>query len=247
MMWTVNNFFPTPPTLVDLKTCQCFQSKCFELHMFSSKTWAAPRCASGIDLPRLTARCSTTSSLPRTLSSDISPSLLEFPRNDLDMPWLFLGWTPRKMRFFDGNYCCCVLPWDYWDYCFPLVPMFINCWSVSIISISLLQWGQKAFGRSRWSKIHWPKDVSPFHRGLRWTGVLEEVLCVWEVWSVLHVALANVSEVKQLFLGVLKTQRSNQGRSCWIQKTRAEVVERLGGIPGNLHWWICTGVRPLDF
>ena len=84
-----------------------FQSKYFELHMFSTKKWA-PRRASGIDLPRLTARCSTMSSLPRTLSSDISPSLLEFPRNDLDMPWLFLGWTPRKMRIFDGN-CCCVI------------------------------------------------------------------------------------------------------------------------------------------
>ena len=126
MMWTLNTvFFPTPPTLVDLKTCQCLQSKCFELHMFSTKKWA-PRCAwSGIDLPRPTARCSTTSSLPRTLSSDISPSLLGFPRNDLDMPWLFLGWTPRKMRIFDGNYCC-VLPWDYWDYCFPLVPMSVH-------------------------------------------------------------------------------------------------------------------------
>ena len=50
--------------------------------------------------------------------------------------------------------------------------LFTNCWSVSIPL--LLQWGQKAF---RWSKIHWPKDVSPFHRGLRWTGVLDEVLC----------------------------------------------------------------------
>ena len=120
--------------------------------------------------------------------------------------------------------------------------MFINCWSVSIISISLLlQWGQKAFGRSRWSKIHWPKDVSPFHRGLRWTGVLDEVLCVWEVWSVLHVALANVSEMKQLFLGVLKTQRTQRS------KKPGQVVERLGEIPGNLHWWICTGVRSLVF
>ena len=116
--------------------------------------------------------------------------------------------------------------------------MFINCWSVSIMSISLLlQWGQKAFGRSRRSKIHWPKDVSPFHRGLRWT-VLDEVLCtacicMWEVWSVLHVALANVSEVKQLFLGVLKaqrTQRSNQGRSCW--KSWWNPTES----PLDMHW-----------
>ena len=105
-MWTKS--LPRDPALFDLKTCQCFQSKCFELHMFSTKKWAAPRCVVWIDLPRPTARCSTTSSLPRTRSSDISPSLLEFPRNDLDMPWLFLGWSPQKMRFFDGN-CCCVI------------------------------------------------------------------------------------------------------------------------------------------
>ena len=96
-----HSFFPTPP-LVWFEDMSVSSMKLFELHVFSTKKWA-PRCASGIGLPRPTARCSAMSSLPRTRSSDISPSLLEFPRNDLDMPWLFLGWTPRRMRFFDGN------------------------------------------------------------------------------------------------------------------------------------------------
>ena len=123
---------------------------------------------------------------PSTWSSHTFPSRTDFWLNASGMPCAFSGWTPRKKRtdmaaIFGADWA------DLWSLNHEILHLPVRCACLPFLLFYFdLQSGPQALGRSWGAPVHWRKDVSPFHQGLRvwdwfhvWRSFTMFPACFW--------------------------------------------------------------------
>jgi hypothetical protein len=92
---------------------------------------------------------------------------MDFWLNASEMPCAFWGWTPRKKR--TGMAAIFGADWaDLWSFHHESLHLPVRCACLPFVLFCFdLQSGPQALGRSWGAPVHWGKDVSPFHQGLR--------------------------------------------------------------------------------